>query len=309
METSDIFMTIFDFLSILGFLLTNILVLFALKVVKKKVEWHIHFRSIIYIGLFSLCASSIINFGLGMINVRFNNNVYENLSDEWESAYNWILHCALYFNHFYRYVQWSICLERLVATIKIKTYEKFVIRCFWLFAFIVIGVVSYFTLQIMYWTNMVRKRHFIFIFLDIPIYITFTILWYTNRKMAKNQKFIIKTLSQKYQVRENRFIFWLYIPIITIYMIQQMMFHLFAFKLQTDKTLNKYFIILYGGRTFILLLHLVPIIFVKSLHNWYLKLKKNSNQINETDKDNRPKTNSIKVGEAYFKMLHNAWNS
>uniref|UniRef100_A0A0K0FCB8 G_PROTEIN_RECEP_F1_2 domain-containing protein n=1 Tax=Strongyloides venezuelensis TaxID=75913 RepID=A0A0K0FCB8_STRVS len=309
MDVGDIFITIFDFLTILGFLLTIILVFLAFKVIKKKVEWHIHFRSIICLGFFSLCASSLLTFVIGMINFHFKNNVYENSSDEWEAAYKKIYVFALYFNHFYRYVQWSICLERLVATVKVRMYEKFVVRNFWLLVLIIIGIVSYVTLQIMYWTNMVKKRHFIFIFLDIPIYITFTILWYTNRKMSKNQEFIVKTLSQKYQVRENLFIFWLYIPMITIYMIQQMIFHLFALKFQSSESSDKYFIILYAGRIFILLSNIIPIIFVKSLYNWYLKLKKNSNQISDTDKDDRPKINSIKVGEAYFNMLQNAWNS
>ncbi|CEF69610.1 7TM GPCR, serpentine receptor class e (Sre) family-containing protein [Strongyloides ratti] len=125
--------------------------------------------------------------------------------------------------------------------------------------------------------------------------------------MSKNQKFIIKSLSQKYQVRENLFILWLYTPVLAIYMFQQVTFHAFALNIKNDKNIYKFYVISYTVRSFILLSQILVVIFAKKLHKKYKKMIRISNIIGIDNKTSDIQSISIKVSETYFTMLSNAW--
>uniref|UniRef100_A0A0K0EJJ1 G-protein coupled receptors family 1 profile domain-containing protein n=1 Tax=Strongyloides stercoralis TaxID=6248 RepID=A0A0K0EJJ1_STRER len=309
MDFGDIFLILFDFFSIVVFALTIILSIFAYKILYFKKEWHIHFRSIIGIGFFSLIVSSALTLIISMINISFRTKVYRNAPNKWYFIYVQLFFIQSYFYHFYRYIQWSICVERLIATIKIKDYEKVVIKYFWLYILIIVSGTSYFTHELFNrLTVLTSIRHKINLVFDIPIYILYSILWYTNKKMSKNQKFIIKSLSQKYQVRENLFIFWLYTPILTIYMLQQIAFIIFLSNFVDKNNNYKFLIISFTVKSLILLSQILVIIFSKKLYKKYLKIIRASNKVGIDGKYSDRHSISIKVGETYFNMLSKSWN-
>uniref|UniRef100_A0A0N4ZK04 Serpentine receptor class gamma n=1 Tax=Parastrongyloides trichosuri TaxID=131310 RepID=A0A0N4ZK04_PARTI len=298
-------MIIFDIVTIIGFILTILLSSFATKTIFNKKEWHIHFRTIIFIGILNLVASSILCLILCVM--RFFSRDYQNNLPigEYIPSYPRILYYLLYLNNCYRYIQWTICIERLIATLKVEKYEKIKIKFHWLIIIIFLGVLSYITSELPIWLNIFNERHLFFIFMDIPVYVVSGYLWNANRRMARNKQFINQSLSLKFQVNENLFIMWLYFPILTFYMIQQIIFHVICYTVINNSTnKDKDFYVAYSTRMCVLIYSLIPIILEGNFYKVFINKKHRSNKVVQVAKCENNNDNNQNV---YFTILHNAW--
>uniref|UniRef100_A0A0N4ZK03 G_PROTEIN_RECEP_F1_2 domain-containing protein n=1 Tax=Parastrongyloides trichosuri TaxID=131310 RepID=A0A0N4ZK03_PARTI len=313
--SNEIFFKIIDIFSIIGVFITLILCLLGLKVLSDKVTWHIHLRFNLLLTILIIEIISLTTAFTSVINFFYGNDARHTCAEPWRDIFIYIRLWQLNLNNIYRYIQWLIIFERLASTMYIDRYEKIQSKFYPFLALTFIAGATYITVKIPIMFNFFEDRHIMYIFIDIPICVVFYFLYLKNKQLKLNRDSIQKTLSNKYQVNENIFIMWLFFPIITIHIIQQFLLHLFAISIRFLNISNdECFLIIYSIRTYIFILTLCAIIFVKKLNYYFLNgttekkgvLHIRNYKINPIT-INKNENNYTRDANLYFTLFNKEW--
>uniref|UniRef100_A0A0K0E2B0 G-protein coupled receptors family 1 profile domain-containing protein n=1 Tax=Strongyloides stercoralis TaxID=6248 RepID=A0A0K0E2B0_STRER len=292
---------------------------FSFRLLFYKRIWHIYFR--ISVGLIIIC-SVIISLNAGIVSylfIYFNLDISNNNITEGRDVYNTFRSFQPSTNDSYRYTMWVLCGERLLATLKFKSYQKHKNKLFAPLSFVFVVVATLLTKFLMEIFKIQKYANHIYTIMDIPLLIIIFILLTMNCRKKKNALISGADLATKFQLNENYLLIMFSLPIITFNVLQLFIINIIAIKINVFKlNHNQLFMIVYTFRIIAYILFQVYLFLNKYIFT-LIKMKfekkvipieiKQSKQTTMDNKHYNDQQNKVAIEkDIYFKMLEKDLN-